>query len=165
MARHPVIAGLSPLLVKWCGHSSVRTYTGKFNDVSTLWTHWAACNEQQVVLSLMVCDKDNFQQIIQIFYHCNQNFHPFIDPSQQILVVDLLFLNLFDIFLLENYICSLGEGLWCLTPLSTIFQFIVVVSFIGGGNKSTRKKKTTDLLQITDKLWSPNVVLSTLRYK
>ena len=25
-------------------------------------------------------------------------------------------------------------GLWCLTPLSTIFQLIVVVSFIDGGN-------------------------------
>jgi len=30
------------------------------------------------------------------------------------------------------------------------FSFIVVVSFIGGGNRSTRK--TTDLLQVTDKL-------------
>ena len=25
-------------------------------------------------------------------------------------------------------------GLWCLTPLSTIFMLIVAVSFIGGGN-------------------------------
>jgi hypothetical protein len=32
-------------------------------------------------------------------------------------------------------------GLWCLTPLSTInFSYIVVVSFIGGENRSTRRK-------------------------
>ena len=29
-------------------------------------------------------------------------------------------------------------GLWCLTALSTLFQNIVAVSFIGGGNRSTR---------------------------
>ena len=30
-------------------------------------------------------------------------------------------------------------GLWCLMPLSTIFQLLfVAVSFIGGGNRSTR---------------------------
>ena len=30
--------------------------------------------------------------------------------------------------------------LWCLTPLSTIFSHMVAVSFIGGENRSTRKK-------------------------
>ena len=29
---------------------------------------------------------------------------------------------------------NLGLCLWCLTPLSTIFSYILVVSFIGGGN-------------------------------
>ena len=33
-------------------------------------------------------------------------------------------------------------GLWCLTSLSTIyFSYIVVVSFIDGGNQSTRRKR------------------------
>ena len=44
------------------------------------------------------------------------------------------------------YICAkiliLGLGLWCLTPLSTIFQLYC------GGNQSTWRN--TDLPQITD---------------
>jgi len=39
---------------------------------------------------------------------------------------------------------GLGLVLWCLTLLSTIFQlYLVAVSFIGGGNWSTRKKLPT----------------------
>ena len=38
-------------------------------------------------------------------------------------------------------------GLGCLTPLSTIFQLYVAVSFIGGGNRGTRIKPPTDLPQ------------------
>ena len=41
-------------------------------------------------------------------------------------------------------------GLWCLMPLSPIFQHNVVVSFIGGG-KLEYPEKTTDLSQVTDK--------------
>ena len=41
--------------------------------------------------------------------------------------------------------------LWCLTSLSTLFEPYFGVSFIGGGNWSARRK-TKDLLQLTDKL-------------
>jgi hypothetical protein len=34
-------------------------------------------------------------------------------------------------------------GLWCLTPPSTYFSYLVVVSFIGGGNRSSRRKPPT----------------------
>jgi len=40
-----------------------------------------------------------------------------------------------------------GLGLWYLTPLSTIFHYIVAVHFIGRGNRYC------DLLQVTDKLY------------
>jgi hypothetical protein len=38
-------------------------------------------------------------------------------------------------------------GLWCLTPLSTYFSYIVTVSFIGGGNQ--RKPVATQTNFIT----------------
>jgi hypothetical protein len=47
---------------------------------------------------------------------------------------------------------DLMVGLWGLAPLSTIFSYhIVAVSFIGRGNGTWRK--TTDLSQVTDKLY------------
>jgi hypothetical protein len=41
--------------------------------------------------------------------------------------------------------------LWCLTPLSTIFQLYRGVQIFGGRNQS--KEETTELHQITDKLY------------
>jgi hypothetical protein len=50
-------------------------------------------------------------------------------------------------------------GLWCLTSLSTIFQFFVAVSFIGGGNRCTQRKPQ----KVTGQTLSHNVVSSTPR--
>jgi hypothetical protein len=40
---------------------------------------------------------------------------------------------------------------WCLTPLSTNFSYIVGVSFIGGGKRSAQK--TTYLPQVAGKIY------------
>jgi len=36
-----------------------------------------------------------------------------------------------------------SEATWCLTQLSTMFSYIVEVSFIGGGNRGTKRKPST----------------------
>jgi hypothetical protein len=44
-----------------------------------------------------------------------------------------------------------GCGLWCLKPLSTIFQlYIVVVNFVGGGNWSAWRKPPSCCKSLTN---------------
>ena len=58
------------------------------------------------------------------------------------------------------YLYGFGSWLWCLTPLSTIYQL-----FRGGQfywwKKPDYPKKTPDLSEVTDKLLAQNVVSST----
>ena len=56
-----------------------------------------------------------------------------------------------------------SEGLWCLAPLEQYFSYIVPVSFIGGGNRSTQKKPPTFGKLLTNV--SHNVVSSTPRHQ
>ena len=61
-----------------------------------------------------------------------------------------------------SQIAQIGRGLWCLTPLSTIFQLYRDGQFYCW-KKPGYPEKTTDLSRITGKL-SHNVVSSTPRH-
>ena len=60
---------------------------------------------------------------------------------------------------IEHIIPSLSQPMFahllesCVISGEAAISYIVVVSFIGGGNRCTRRKKTTDLSQVTDKLY------------
>ena len=47
------------------------------------------------------------------------------------------------LYMSTSYIFAFRTELWYLSPLSIIFSYIVAVSFIGGGNRSIRRKPST----------------------
>ena len=52
----------------------------------------------------------------------------------------LIGLSMFSAIFKKYFSYRIRVRLWCLTSLSTLFNYIMAVSFIGGGNRSTRRK-------------------------
>jgi len=62
------------------------------------------------------------------------------------------------VIVLLSAIDGLGLGLWCLTPLSTIFQLYLGSQFYRC-REPRYPVKTTDLSQVTDKLLYPYICI------
>jgi hypothetical protein len=60
---------------------------------------------------------------------------------------------------MTQYTIYLGLCLWCLMPLSIIFQLYRGSNFYCGGNRNTREK-TTDISQVTDKLYHIMLIIT-----
>jgi len=58
--------------------------------------------------------------------------------------------NLIEVCVTQSLFPMIGLGLWCLMPLLTIFGYVVVVSFIGGGNRSILRKPPTCRKSLTN---------------
>jgi hypothetical protein len=91
------------------------------------------------------------------------NFNSFSSSCQYSYNLMLTATSMFRPYIYANY--RQGKKLrrlWCLTPLSTIFQlrYVVAISFIGWENRSTTRKPPTCDWQTL----SHNVVSSTPRY-
>ena len=61
-----------------------------------------------------------------------------------VLSASALWVDIFDILIFWWF------GLWCLSDFQQYFSYIVAVSFIGGGNQSTRRKPLTCRKSLTN---------------
>ena len=112
-------------------------------------------NQNQILVDLLLY----FNNIIWIVWPTIQNRKCFwINWIRAFCVQSAVFKKMYTWSLIE--ICVWGLCLWCLTPISTIFQL-----WRGGQfylwRKPEDKEKTTDLSQVTDKLYQIMLYTST----